>query len=424
MPEQTMTGDYLDRLNQKHNEHLDAIATVERAALDANDGAGRELTDAELAEVDVHRSAIDALTPQIERWESVRRTRVDSATHAASTPPAFPVQRSNVQVIEGVTRGTSASPGPAPDGEPVFRSAGEAALAFINAQRGQQDAGEQVKRALAVQTTAETPGLLPVPTLGELRGMIDQPRSIISTARRLPLPPAGMQFRRPRVAQHTLVTRQGAEKTEVGSRAMRVEFDNVDLFTYAGAVNISIQDVERTSPGALDLLYQDFANSYGVATEADMAAELVAAGTANRTTLAANATLATMWSTIFTAAGAMVGATRSRVLPNIIYASIDQWARIGGATTPTNPQNAIADAVPTELRAALGNIQVVVSPDLPTGTIILANRNVIEYVEDERAPIRLQVPEPRILGYEAGVYGYFLPYISDPAGVALLGPAS
>lgn len=414
-------ADYLDRLNTQHDGHLDAIETVQRGAIDA----GRDLSEAELADVAQHQDAMAALHPQIDRFTLLRQASVDRVARAASTPPA-PAAFSRIQVTERaqVTDHAAATATASADAEPVFRSAGEAGLALWRAERGRtlsESQSDQVQRALAIQTTTDTPGLLPVQIIGELRGKIDQPRSIVATARRLDLPPAGMTFRRPKITQHTLVGKQGAEKTEVPSRKMIVGFDDVPLDTHAGAVNISIQDVERTTPGALDLLYEDFANSYGLSTEQDMVDKLVAAATPNKLVLAANATLATIWQRVFDAAASMLAGTRSKVLPNIIYASVDQWARIGGATTPLAPQNGYAQVVPTELTALLGPVRVVPSPLLPAGTIIVANNTYLEYLEDARNPIRLQVPEPRILGYEAGVYGYFASYVSDPLGAVLLG---
>src|SRR5205085_10839022 len=100
----------------------------------------------------------------------------------------------------------------------VYRSAGEYMNGFFAAAGfpGLEDRGaaakfEQFQRAH--QTTADTPGILPVPVVGPVWTSITSRRPAIEAATIRPLPAGGKTFQRPYVSRHTDVGTQTAEKT-------------------------------------------------------------------------------------------------------------------------------------------------------------------------------------------------------------------
>ena len=387
--------DYLDRLHTEHGKHVDAIDDIVNRAL----ADERDMTEAEDAECKRHQDEIEKLAPQIERWTKLRETRHETVTRMETARPVT----KRAQVVERVGKNDD----PEGDVRDVFGTAGAYAMATMKAGRGDLVAREQVQRALAIATTADVPGLLPVTYTGDIRNRITAVRPLVQSGRQMPMPATGMDVRRPKITQHTLVGKQNGEKTELPSRALRVQYDTIPLVTYGGAVNMSIQEAERTDPSALDMTFEDLAAQYGIATEEVTAAELdtlvpIASGPLDLTTATGDDVLAA----IYTATGTIYGATSGKT-PNVIYAGLGWWSKLGALTKPVNPQNSIANADPGTLTMGIGSLKVVVSPKLDNDFLAVGVSDALEIYENPGAPVQLKALEVGILGYEIGVYGLF-----------------
>ena len=388
--------DYADRLAQISDDHLAAIDEIVQRGL-AED---RELTTEEDAECTQHQAEVDKLKPQIERWAKLRETRQDMTVTRSTMAPA-----ARVQIRE------RAQDEPAdPDTDKVIRSlyptAGAFAVDQFQAHRGDQFAVERVQRALAQMKTSDTPGLLPSLYTGDVRGKITAVRPLVESARKMPLPAAGMEAKRPKITQHTLVDKQTTEKTQVASQKMTITSDTIALETFAGAVNMSIQEIERTDPSALDIVFEDLSANYGIRTEKAVADKLAALP--NGALAIATATEDTVVAAIFGASGTIYGATNGR-MADTIYAGLDWWAKLGALAKTVNPQNSnLAGDGPGSLALRIGNVKVVFSPQLPATFLGVANaEQAIEVYENGSAPVQLKALEVGILGYEVGVYGLF-----------------
>lgn len=409
------TGDYVSRLSAQIDEATDAIDEItQRAAAE-----DRNLTDAEDSEITQLEGQLDALKPQLERMSRIRQKRSETVTIREQMPENTPVpepkqrgQRDDDGTDEVSTRGSRQE-----------YTSGSYVMDLFRSSRGDVQARERVQRALSKVTTGDTPGLLPIQTVGDLRGKIEGPRPLVNIATKIPLPASGMQFRRPKITDHTSVGKQTTEKTEVASSAFKVGFDAIDLITFAGAVNISIQDVERSDPGALDLVFQDLAAQYGLATEKETADQLVAAVKQTQD-LADDADNAAILKAVFTAAGVVYEGSQGQH-PDTLVCSVDQWGRFGAMSTPINPQNQVIAGSPTSFSLSAAGITAVVSPQLPEGFAAIGRRDTLEVIERPGSPVQLSATEPRILGMELGVYGLFASYVANPAAwVKLSVPAA
>ena len=122
-------------------------------------------------------------------------------------------------------------------------------------------------RELAEVITTDNLGVVPDAFSSEIIGRIDEGRPFLNTTRRVPTPPSGMNLVLPKITQTPLVAAQAAEKDEVASRATAITTVDFPMVTYAGAGDLSIQLIKRSSPDFLNLWIQLLGDAYALATE-------------------------------------------------------------------------------------------------------------------------------------------------------------
>lgn len=303
---------------------------------------------------------------------------------------------------------------------PRYRSAGEFVVDYVRARGLGRDDGydraalERVAaayeaRASAEQTTGHTPGLLPEPIVGEVAGRIEAARPFITSLggprplRDIP----GRKFSRPRIVRHTKVGRQEQQKTPLPTRAMQIIGVEFEKRTYGGAVDVSRQDIDWTSPAAWNALLSDLGDEYSTATEVAAVAAFHASLTA--VPVAVNGDGVAAWLRAFYAASARSLKVSGR-LPDRVWVSLDVWAALGslvefertvlvpvpGAQPGTSSLAAMAGTI-------LGLTRIVV-PDLPPGTCIVGRSDLYEVYEEVIG--LLTAIEPGILGVEVAYGGY------------------
>lgn len=388
---------------------------------------GRDLVDAEVSNLNGARERIKKLDDQIkplEEWETQRAAHV-------SAMPAPPARDDD----SGEQRGTGGQRG----GDRLgvrpramkYDTAGHFLVDYIRSQgypgiglNPDQDALQRVMaarqvdrfgevRAIQNQTTVETPGLLPSPIIGQILTDLDASRPFMSSMGVKNLPNQdGKTFTRPKVTQHTTVGEQTAEKTELASRQYKVNGVTFTRRTFGGALNVSRQDIDWTSPEAWNSLIEDLQLEYGADTEDTAAADFADAITQ---TVPLTATgLDDYIAALYTAAvqAATANGTRRATalrLPNHIWVSLDMWASVGTLISQQNAaqgatNNPPGQASPFNFMASLVNGGVTMAPGLASGTIIVGRSNLYE-VYEERIGL-LQAVEPKILGVEIAYGGY------------------
>lgn len=123
--------------------------------------------------------------------------------------------------------------------------------------------------------TTDNLGVVPPAYLTELIGVIDASRPFLSTTRRLDLPAAGMDIKVPKINQRPEVGIQANEKAEVASQKTLIGLETFSAKTIAGAADISIQLLKRSSPQFLGLFVELLAEQYAIVSE-DVALDALA----------------------------------------------------------------------------------------------------------------------------------------------------
>lgn len=298
-------------------------------------------------------------------------------------------------------------------------TAGDYFGAYFQAREGDRTRLNEITAALAHETTAQIPGLLPTPIVGPLVNVLDASRPVFASMTQRPMPTVGGTFQRPRVTQHVQVGAQTAEKTEIPSRQLIIGLDDVAKRTIAGALNLSVQAIDWSSPALLDIVISDFTDMYAVWSETDISTAFVAALAANTPIVVAADDADAVQDALID--GTVASWTNGEVNPNRIWMSIDVWGYFAKLKDTTGrriwprlgPQNADGTLDPGDPRAGSLPLQHVVGRHLPAGTCIIGPSQYSEVFEDRRGFMRAD--EPSVLGRQLAIYGYLANYVHTPA---------
>lgn len=413
------------------DERATLVDTIENVL---NQVEGRDLTDAEQQVLERTRERIKELDAQIEPlelYESVRDAHRDVRHDLLDrVPPPTPPDRvpAEPRRLDGAD----------PRGS-IYASAGAFVVDYLRAyglmQRGFNDPDAMNRitqsRAVANQTTPDTPGILPTPIVGGVVNLIDSNRPLITSlggAKAMAGIP-GTSFTRPKITQHVQVGPQTGpgEKTELPSRKMVISPVAFTKGTYGGVVDISRQDIDWTSPGAWDILIRDLADVYAIQTEAAVATDFRTKATGAAVVVGSN-DLHGWTVALYTAA--MHSYQAGFMMPDRVWCSLDVWAALGSLVDvarqvmPAN--NDIEQPFGTsELASFRGDViglPRIVVPTFPAGTCIVGPSSLYEAYEEVIG--LLSVIEPSILGVQVA-YGGYLAYgvLHGPALVPLTPPA-
>ena len=396
-------------------EHLETERAEQVAFVDEllNRVQGRDLVQAEVDNLTAARQRIAAIDAQLTPLREFEQLRGDSAA-AVGRIASGRREQPDTQVRplgQGAGAGFH------------YASAGAYIIDLMRARgigpwREQGQDGAAMSRvqsaALDNQTTTDTPGLLPKPVIGPVVNTIDAARPFITSIGARPMGGIpGASFSRPKITQHVQAGLQTGEKIQLPSRKMVIGQVDFNKNTYGGAVNISRQDIDWTSPSAWDALVQDLADIYGLECE-DAAADDFAAKVL-QTEAAADGTLAGWATALYNAAvkcyrgGAVATTHATGRLPNRLWVSLDMWALMGAVVDVARLQMRSGDPSlgSSELSAFSGdvlNVPRIVVPEFDDGTIILGNSQFYEFYEEVIG--LLSAVEPSILGVEVAYGGY------------------
>jgi HK97 family phage major capsid protein len=128
-------------------------------------------------------------------------------------------------------------------------------------------ADPEIRRALDDIVTGDVPSLVPDATSSELIGIIDATRPFLSSTRRLRTPESGMNLVVPRIVSRPSVGEQMTEKSEVTSDPMETDAVEFPFRTFAGANDLSIQLIKRSSPSFVELFLELLGEDYAEKTE-------------------------------------------------------------------------------------------------------------------------------------------------------------
>lgn len=395
MPEILSGSKRLDWLRRQMDGALSDVETITGRAAEED----RELTDSEQSTCEARRSRITELEPQIQLEADLAQR---SATYQGL------VSRIGSAPQEGLRVERQAPAGQ----EPAQYQTPGAYFADFFLRSENPEARRRFEsyhqRALAHQTTAQNPGLLPVPILGPVLTEATRRRPAIEAATLRPLPGSGKTFQRPMINQHTIAGPQTAEKTEVPSQNMLVDPVTVTKSTFAGAVNLSWQDRDWTEPAILDLLVADLAASYADATDEAFCTYFAAQVT--QTQPLAGGTGGDVLEAIYAAAGTVYGNVNA--MPSTLWVAPNVWGALGSMTDGSgrplfpfvNPVNGMGSMAPGTIEGSVAGMRLAVDKNFPAGTAILGDPAYVEVYETLGGQV--SAVEPSVLGTQIAFYGY------------------
>jgi hypothetical protein len=305
-------------------------------------------------------------------------------------------------------------------GGDTFRKVNQA---FVEAAKSKQTA---LQAAAGDVLTTDTPGLLPIPVLGPVFDDLNYNRPVVAAVGARAYPDGGQSktFIRPTWTTHTSVGAQSTELTGVSATTPVIASNSVAKVTMSGAVTLSAQDMDFTSPGAMEIILRDLAGQYLIASDNYCADQIVAQGASSGVTWTVNATdPSDLINSLYDVAESIL--TTTRFLPDHLFVSPDVWKKLSSQLDadkrPVFPYAAAAglmgvngmgtqNITTTNTLNPLG-LNLVVDANFASGTMVLARGSAIEFYEQVRGIMSVEVPST--LGRTFSYYGYVSTFIAD-----------
>jgi HK97 family phage prohead protease len=285
-------------------------------------------------------------------------------------------------------------------------SAGQHVKAQYLATLGDTDARD-ICAALQHATTSENAGVVPVPYLTEVIGIIDSRRPFINSIGRRTLPAAGTSFKIPTLGTQATVA-QTAEAVEADSTDTTITSTTVNVVKFAGANIISAEILERSEPAYLDLLIQELSASYARKTDAYAIAQAKASGSTSAGA-AGKGWVGGIAQGIGDSTGVMTFAPNNLMIdPNEIASLIGAVDTAGRPLfAALQPQNAAGNVLLAQ--GVSGNVMgltLIVDPNTINGDISVYPSGFADFYEAAGAPVQVRTTAVSTMEFEIGVYGF------------------
>jgi hypothetical protein len=265
--------------------------------------------------------------------------------------------------------------------------------------------------------TADIPGLLPPMHLQQIMQVISRARPLVQAARESGLNNNG-QLTYPQIDQRPTVGTQPGEKEAFPRTKMLVSMQELKAVVYGGSGDLSWQDINWTSPNALQLWFDLAAEAYALQTEAAACASLTPV-TQNVNVPADDLA---GWVAAITAAAGMIHSTARRA-PNVLIADITTGYQILGLVSAQTP--VFFGAGSANLAEGTGNVaglRLILSPGFTAPRVYVGAIEQLLRGETPGSPVQLRAVEPSIGGMEVGVIGAFASKVIELAAFARLTP--
>jgi HK97 family phage prohead protease len=274
--------------------------------------------------------------------------------------------------------------------------------------------------------TTDTPGLLPVPVLGPLVQDLNFVRPVVNAVGARAYPDGGQQktFVRPTITTHTSVATQAAELNAVSATTMVIASNSVSRTTLAGQVTLSVQDIDFTSPAAMQLILNDLIGEYMIASDNLCADNLLAAANSSGVW---DGTVADLMKSIYDAANDV--SSGRNYMPTHMFVSVDVWSQMGqlvdSSNRPVFPfigagltgMNSIGSYAATTWDSTPLGLQLVVDSNFAAKTMIITRvgtgvGDAFEFYEQQRGVMSIEKPD--VLGRTMSYHGYVSTFAAIP----------
>lgn len=311
-----------------------------------------------------------------------------------------------------------------------YDSYGEAWLAATS----DPEVKAELHRALADQTTADNPGLVPAAWVPNIRGFVNLGRRGIGAfGGAQGLPASGMEVKWPKVDDTTqaldfsaIVAEQLTEKAEIVSAKVSFDSANAAIRTFAGGSDISWQLLRRSDPSYREAYLRFMTNVWARVTDtAFMAAVLAGAAGSDTLTIdgtdgpgSAEALLAALFknSVIIEA---VVGQPA-----NVVLAASDVFAAFGGMAPALPPaaygtQNVAGTAQASNLVVNASGLTIVHEPNMALGKMVIAAAEAAKWHEDG-SPFVVDEADVAKLGQNVAVWSMGAAAIYEPNAIVVV----
>jgi HK97 family phage prohead protease len=278
--------------------------------------------------------------------------------------------------------------------------------------------------------TSDTPGLLPVPVLGPVFDDLNYIRPVVAAVGARAMPDGGQSktWIRPTWTTHTSVAAQSPELGGVSATTPVIASNVITKTTLAGQVTLSVQDIDFTSPAALEIILRDLAGQYMLQSDNVAADAIVAGATASGATWDVTANdPSTLISSIYTSAYNILLATN--FLPDHIFVAPGVWQALGAQLDadkrPVFPYVGAAGLMGVNAMGSANvtvantfnpfGLNLVADRNFAAGTMVVARGQAIEFYEQVRGIMSVEVPST--LGRTFSYYGYVSTFIADSTQV-------
>lgn len=362
----------LDTINTEMTKLRASVEAIEASAKNE----GRDLSDSEAADTEALLARADVLRPEMDK--EVSRVR----SMAASAEVLARINTPSVQATE--------------------MSAGEFLSSALKAQAGMITMDEHLTRSSlyrAQQVVADAGTSLPSPITGSLIEFFNADRPVWNSFTAQPMPQEGKTFNRPEITQQVATGDQATEFAAVTSQKMTLTSNAVNKFTEAGYLDLSQQDIDWTSPSALDLVVGSFVKAFSYRLETRASAYLVTASSASVAYTATN--IGTIVTSVLNGVSAVFASNKA--IPNTLWLDFASAMTLAGTTNANNDVTAM-ELIRKALAEAGVPMNVVVGPQLAAGTRIVGDAGRIEsYLQTNGL---IQIAQPDILGQRLAYSGY------------------
>lgn len=273
--------------------------------------------------------------------------------------------------------------------------------------------------------TTDTPGLLPVPVLGPLVQDLNFLRPVAEAVGMRAYPDSGQSktFVRPTITTHTSVASQ-SELAAASATTMVIASNSISKTTLAGQVTLSVQDIDFTSPAAMQLILNDLMGEYMIASDNLVADNLLAAATSSGVW---DLTVADLLKSVYDSA---VDISNGRNwTPTHMLVSPDVWGQLGQlADTTGRPvfpfigagltgQNALGNATAASWNGNPLGLQLIVDSNFAAKTMVITRigqgaGDAYEAYESIRG--LMSVEQPSVLGRNMSFHGYVSTFAAIP----------
>lgn len=279
-------------------------------------------------------------------------------------------------------------------------------------------ANERLQRALSDVTSTTVAGLV-IPThMTQIMDIIDGSRPVVSSGRDVPLDRGSMTY--PKIDQRPSVELQATEKTEAGTVTPLVSTQTITAKSYLGAVDISWQALNWSSPDVLQLYFDLAAEAYARQTE-EVACDVLedaAIGTvgtaAGRLGTAGTESFGQWRAAVVAGLNGIYTATGGRHRTDTLYLSAGRFFQLAALGTDQSVQ--IAPVGQLDVGAMRGNffgLNVIGSYGFDQDVAIVGDSGALLIGENPGSPVQMRVVEPDIAGVQAGLIGAFNAAVFD-----------